>query len=232
MPAVKYRILIGIIIFVITCIAVIGTISTFFQEPGKIEGRLQLDPIMLERIERKYGLAARQRFVNWQKLMDAGKIMPERDKLQQVNDFFNRNIEFVDDLVLWLKNDYWATPVELLAKGAGDCEDFSIAKYFTLIEIGVDESKLRITYVKALKLNLSHMVLTYFESPQAVPLVLDNLKPDISSATDRSDLLPVYSFNGSSLWLAKIKESGQLVGNADRLNLWADLKRRMLEKPF
>lgn len=232
MPAVKYRILIGIIIFVITCIAVISTISTFFQEPGKIEGQLQLDPIMLERIERKYGLAARQRFVNWQKLMDAGKIMPERDKLQQVNDFFNRNIEFVDDLVLWLKNDYWATPVELLAKGAGDCEDFSIAKYFTLIEIGVDESKLRITYVKALKLNLSHMVLTYFESPQAVPLVLDNLKPDISSATDRSDLLPVYSFNGSSLWLAKIKESGQLVGNADRLNLWADLKRRMLEKPF
>ena len=232
MPAVKYRILIGIIIFVITCIAVISTISTFFQEPGKIEGQLQLDPIMLERIERKYGLAARQRFVNWQKLMDAGKIMPERDKLQQVNDFFNRNIEFVDDLVLWLKNDYWATPVELLAKGAGDCEDFSIAKYFTLIEIGVDESKLRITYVKALKLNLSHMVLTYFESPQAVPLVLDNLKPDISSATDRSDLLPVYSFNGSSLWLAKIKGSGQLLGNADRLNLWADLKRRMLEKPF
>jgi predicted transglutaminase-like cysteine proteinase len=218
-PAVKNRILICIIIFVIACIVVI---RVFFSEPSKVEGWLQLQPIMLERIEHKYGLAAKQRFVDWQKLMDAAKIMPERDKLQQVNDFFNRNIEFVDDLVLWLKNDYWATPVELLAKGAGDCEDFSIAKYFTLIEIGVDESKLRITYVKALKLNLSHMVLTYFESPQAVPLVLDNLNPNISSATDRSDLLPVYSFNGSNLWLAKIKGSGQLVGNADRLNLWAE----------
>jgi predicted transglutaminase-like cysteine proteinase len=226
-PAVKYHILIWIIVFVIACIAVI---RAFFSEPGKVESWLQLQPVMLEKIEHKYGLAARQRFVDWQILMAAGKILSEPDKLQQVNYFFNHNIQFAEDLVVWLKNDYWATPVELLAKGAGDCEDFSIAKYFTLIEIGVDESKLRITYVKALKLNVPHMVLSYFESPQAVPLVLDNLKPNISSATDRSDLLPVYSFNGSSLWLAKIKGSGQLVGNADRLNLWADLKRRMLEK--
>ena len=229
MRAVKYRILIGIIIFVIACIAVI---RAFFLEPNKVEGWLQLQPIMLERIEHKYGPAARQRFVDWQKLMAAGKMIPEQDKLQLVNDFFNRNIQFADDLVVWLKNDYWATPVELLAKGAGDCEDFSIAKYFTLIEIGVDESKLRITYVKALKLNLPHMVLSYFGAPKAVPLVLDNLKQNISSATDRSDLLPVYSFNGTSLWLAKIKGSGQPVGNADRLNLWADLKRRMSEMIF
>ena len=101
-----------------------------------------------------------------------------------------------------------------------------------MIETGVDESKLRITYVKALQLNLPHMVLTYFESPQAIPLVLDNLIPNIRSATERSDLLPVYSFNGSSLWLAKIKENGQSVGNADRLNRWSDLKQRMLEKVF
>ncbi len=227
MSAVKYRLPALIIIFVIACIVII---RAFFPEPEKVEGWLQLQPIMLEKIGRKYGPAARQRFINWQKLMDAGKILAEREKLQLVNDFFNRNIQFADDLVVWFKNDYWATPVELLAKGAGDCEDFSIAKYFTLIEIGVDESKLRITYVKALKLNLPHMVLSYFEAPQTVPLILDNLKPDISSAIDRSDLLPVYSFNGSSLWLAKIKGSGQPVGDADRLNLWADLKRRMLEK--
>jgi predicted transglutaminase-like cysteine proteinase len=229
-PAVKSPIFIRIIIFVIVFIACLSIIRLFFSEPGNVEGWLQFQPVMLDKIEKKYGSAARQRFVDWQKLMVAGKIMTERDKLEQVNNFFNRNIKFVDDLVVWLKNDYWATPVELLAKGAGDCEDFSIAKYFTLIEIGVDESKLRITYVKALDFNLAHMVLTYFESPQSIPLVLDNLKPNISYATDRRDLLPVYSFNGRSLWLAKIKGSGQLVGNADQLNLWADLKRRMLEK--
>ncbi|MEI6267826.1 MAG: transglutaminase-like cysteine peptidase [Methylococcaceae bacterium] len=229
MPVVKYRLLIG---FIIVVIAGLGVIRGFFSEPDKNENWLPLPPVMLDKIERKYGLAARQRFIDWQQLMVTGKTLPERDKLQQVNDFFNRHITFSSDLVVWLKNDYWATPVELLAKGAGDCEDFSIAKYFTLIETGVDESKLRITYVKALQLNLPHMVLTYFESPQAVPLVLDNLMPNISSATERSDLLPVYSFNGSSLWLTKIKENSQPVGNVDRLNMWTDLKQRMLEKVF
>lgn len=229
MPVVKYRLLIG---FIIVVIAGLGVIRVFFSEPDKNENWLPLPPVMLDKIERKYGLAARQRFIDWQQLMVTGKTLPERDKLQQVNDFFNRHITFSSDLVVWLKNDYWATPVELLAKGAGDCEDFSIAKYFTLIETGVDESKLRITYVKALQLNLPHMVLTYFESPQAVPLVLDNLMPNISSATERSDLLPVYSFNGSSLWLTKIKENSQPVGNVDRLNMWTDLKQRMLEKVF
>ncbi len=228
MPAVNYRLLIGFIIVVIVGLGVIH----IFSEPDKNEDWLPLQPVMLDKIERKYGAMARQRFVEWQQLMVTGKMLPEQDKLELVNDFFNRHITFSSDLVVWLKNDYWATPVELLAKGAGDCEDFSIAKYFTLIETGVDESRLRITYVKALQLNLPHMVLTYFESPQAVPLVLDNLMPNIRSATERSDLLPVYSFNGSSLWLAKIKENGQPVGNADRLNMWSDLKQRMLEKVF
>ena len=228
MPAVNHRLLIGFIIVVFVGLGVIH----IFSEPDKKKDWLPLQPVMLDKIERKYGAMARQRFIDWQQLMVTGKMLPEQDKLQQVNDFFNRHITFSSDLVVWLKNDYWATPVELLAKGSGDCEDFSIAKYFTLIETGVDESKLRITYVKALQLNLPHMVLTYFESPQAVPLVLDNLMPNIRSAAERSDLLPVYSFNGSSLWLAKIKENGQPVGNADRLTMWTDLKQRMLEKVF
>ena len=95
--------------------------------------------------------------------------------------------------------------------------------------MGVDESKLRITYVTALKLNQAHMVLTYYDSPQAVPLVLDNLVAQIKSATERNDLLPIYSFNGSSLWLAKNKASGNPVGSSNRLSLWQDLKQRILE---
>ena len=228
MQAAKYQIFIGII-FIIFCIAFI---SAFISEPKKNEGWLQLHPIVLERIEVKYGPAARQRFVDWQKLMAVGKSIAEQDKLREVNDFFNRNIQFAEDIVIWLKDDYWATPVELLCKGAGDCEDFAIAKYFTLLEVGVDESKLRITYVKALKLNLPHMVLTYYENPQTDPLVLDNLTSNISSASERTDLLPVYSFNGTSLWINKLKGSGRMVSDGERLNVWADLNVRMLETIF
>lgn len=190
---------------------------------------LNFDETFLARIEQNYGAHVRQRFADWQTLIDTGKTASETDKLRLVNDFFNQNIRFVDDRIQWAKDDYWATPMELLAYGAGDCEDFSIAKYFTLLEMGIDDSKLRITYVKAITLNQAHMVLTYFASPQAVPLVLDNLKPDINLATERNDLEPVYSFNGSGLWLAKIKGNGQPVGDAANLNPWADIKRRIMQ---
>jgi predicted transglutaminase-like cysteine proteinase len=193
---------------------------------------LLIDQSLLDKVEKKYGSAAKQRFVDWQSLIENGKSWPEAEKLARVNDFFNGNVEFVDDIILWQKTDYWAAPTEFLAKGAGDCEDYSIAKYFTLVEMGVDESKLRITYVKALELNQAHMVLTYFDSPRAVPLVLDNLKPGIVAATQRRDLQPVYSFNGTGLWLAKSKGSGQHVGGSDRLSMWTELKLRMLESPF
>ncbi len=183
---------------------------------------------LLAKIESKYGKVATVRVSEWQQLMLANQALPENEKLAKVNDFFNQSINFVDDIALWNVNDYWATPVEFLAQGAGDCEDYAIAKYFTLKELGVPEEKMRITYVKAIQLNQAHMVLTYFETPRAVPVVLDNLIPEIKLASTRDDLVPVYSFNGSGLWLAKSRGSGQRVGDADRLSLWADLTQRIM----
>ena len=81
-------------------------------------------------------------------------------------------------------------------------------------------------YVKALELNQFHMVVTYYPTPSAIPLILDNLKGDILSASQRNDLLPIYSFNGSKLWLMKQKGQGKIVGNASRLSLWNDLRNR------
>jgi predicted transglutaminase-like cysteine proteinase len=143
-----------------------------------------------------------------------------------------QQVEFVDDNFLWGLEDYWATPLEFLSKGAGDCEDYSIAKYFTLRELGVDDKKMRITYVKALELNQAHMVLTYFETPRSIPVVLDNLIPTIKSATNRRDLLPVYSFNGTGLWLAKVRGTGKRVGGSSRLKMWEKMKARMVENKF
>jgi len=193
-----------------------------------VSATLELSDVLLAKIQTKYGDDASIRIQQWQKLMQTAKSLPEKEKLKQVNNYFNRRIDFVDDIYLWNVNDYWATPLEFLSRGAGDCEDYSIAKYFTLKEIGVSEKKMRITYVKALKLNQAHMVLTYFSSPRAIPVVLDNLIPQIKPATQRKDLMPVYSFNGSGLWLAKSRGSGRRVGGAGRLNMWTELKSRML----
>ncbi|MGR8941623.1 MAG: transglutaminase-like cysteine peptidase [Gammaproteobacteria bacterium] len=187
---------------------------------------------VLFKVRNKHGEQAEQRLIQWQKLLTSAKNLPEADKLKQVNDFFNRQALFVDDIIHWKMEDYWATPLEFLATGAGDCEDFAIAKYFTLLELGVDEGKMRITYVKALRLNQAHMVLTFFRTPKSVPEVLDNLIPEIKPATQRSDLLPVYSFNGSGLWVAKARNAGKRVGNANRLSLWNDLRHRLSNNHF
>lgn len=185
----------------------------------------------LARIEQAYGRSARERVQEWQDLMARHGGDAEREKLMAVNRFFNR-LDFVDDSIHWNQQDYWATPVEMLVTAGGDCEDFSIAKYFTLKAMGVDEAKLRLTYVKSLRLNQAHMVLTYFPTPASEPLVLDNLSSDIEPAGRRRDLLPVYSFNGDGLWLAKQRESsGRLVGPADRLGLWRELLQRLHQQP-
>jgi predicted transglutaminase-like cysteine proteinase len=122
--------------------------------------------------------------------------------------------------------------METLATLAGDCEDFTIAKYFTLREVGVADEKMRLTYVRSTRVSQGHMVLTYFPTRSAEPLVLDNLTDYIDPASKRRDLTPVYSFNGRSLWRAKEFGEGREVGGAGRVNLWAGVIQRMRKEPF
>ncbi|PLA73550.1 sulfate adenylyltransferase [Hydrogenovibrio sp. SC-1] len=181
----------------------------------------------LQKAQKTYGILAKRRLEAWQSLIDKYAQKPERLVLQKVNDFFNQ-ARFTNDLELWGKSDYWATPFEFLGIDAGDCEDYVIAKYFTLKAMGVDESKLYLTYVKAVRLKQAHMVLTYFKTPKSIPLVLDNLTDRILKATQRNDLIPIYSFNGDGLWLSKQRGKGQAVsGGTDQLKNWNRLLQRM-----
>jgi predicted transglutaminase-like cysteine proteinase len=126
-------------------------------------------------------------------------------RLAAINQFFNRRILFVEDAQNWNRADYWASPLETLAKGAGDCEDYVIAKFFSLIVAGVPGARLRLVYVR-LQVGgprgvvQPHMVLAYYASANAEPLILDNLVNDIKPASRRLDLVPVFSFNAEGLW--------------------------------
>lgn len=178
----------------------------------------------VEAVRKTYGDRAARRVETWRKELSQYRSLSERDKLTKVNSFFNQ-LNFVNDDRLWGKNDYWATPLEFLGSNAGDCEDFTIAKYFSLLELGVSDKKLRLVYVKAITLNQFHMVLAYYSTPSAEPVLLDNIDPEIKRASKRRDLLPIYSFNGRNLWLMKSKK-GQLAGKSSRLSLWNDLRAR------
>ena len=179
-------------------------------------------------VEEKYGERAKSRVVGWKELMTSNTRGADMEKLKRVNDFFNQ-LSFRSDQTLWGKEDYWATPIEALGLGGADCEDYSIAKYFSLREMGIPEERLRIMYVKALELNQAHMVLTYYASTDAVPLVLDNINGKILPASERTDLAPVYSFNAEGLWQAKNRGRGRKLGSSKSLGMWQDLKARMAE---
>lgn len=175
--------------------------------------------------------AGQKRINEWAALVTNPPQENVQEKLKRVNTFFNQRIVFRSDQTVWGAADYWATPVESLRKGAGDCEDYALAKYLTLRELGVPANQLRITYVKALKLNQAHMVVTWYATPGAVPLVLDNLKAVILPATARTDLLPVYAFNGEGLWLPQAT-GNKRVGDSKRLSRWQDLLNKMRAEGF
>ena len=129
----------------------------------------------------------------------------EPAKLAAINQFFNRRVMFATDQEVWGQLDYWASPLEMLGKGRGDCEDYVIGKYFSLLVAGVPVNRLRLVYVRATiggpgGETVAHMVLAYYASPGAEPLILDNLIGDIRVASRRPDLEPVFSFNGEGLW--------------------------------
>ncbi|OGA45721.1 MAG: sulfate adenylyltransferase [Betaproteobacteria bacterium RIFCSPLOWO2_12_FULL_62_13] len=184
----------------------------------------------IAKLAQQFGPVAEERLTAWKDILTNPKYkrLSEQEKLEFVNNFMNQT-RFVDDIQHWGKEDYWATPIEFLSTNGGDCEDFSIAKYFTLRALGVPDEKLRITYVKELVIyNQAHMVLAYFPTPDSEPLVLDNINKTIQPASNRTDLLPVYSFNGAGLWLAKEQTGrGQSVGGSDRIGHWRDLQARM-----
>jgi len=211
-----------LILLIFTGLVIAGPVLT--------EVVFHFDKEFLKKAEEKcVGKDAPARFVSWEDLIHKDKSQSDLEKLEKVNHFFNSRIVFVNDIELWGAQDYWATPIEFLCRKAGDCEDFAIAKYFTLKAMGMPEEKLNISYVKAIQYGIAHMVLTYYSAPGAEPLVLDNLVDAISPASKRTDLLPVFSFNGAGLWTAVQRGQGKMAGSSDRLKPWQNLLQKMTE---
>ncbi len=166
------------------------------------------------------------------KLIERAAKTDEVERMSLVNDFFDSRIRYADDAEVWGVPDYWASPLELLGKGAGDCEDYAIAKYLALASAGVPIAKLRMVYVRAMVggKSLAHMVLAYYAQPGAEPLILDNLVPEVRPASQRGDLMPVFSFNSEGLWSGVGASS---MGNpVARLSQWRDLLAKVRNEGF
>jgi len=186
----------------------------------------------------RFGPARVPLLTDWLQMTVVAKDLDEDRKIQKINDFINRNIAFDDDWSVWGQSDYWATPLETIGQGRGDCEDFAIAKYFSLRLAGVPIRKMRLIYVRAKVMTpvgeaqQAHMVLAYYARPDAEPLVLDNLRTAILPASRRSDLRPVFSFNSEGIFAGVSGTERVSAGGPGRLSRWEDLLRRARAEGF
>jgi len=186
----------------------------------------------------RWGAAIGPKFSAWRNLIANLAGASDNERLRRINDFVNRQTQFGEDITIWGQLDYWATPLETLGKGAGDCEDFAIFKYFSLREAGVMPNKLRLIYVRA-KTGVSdsaptqaHMVLAYYAQPESEPLVLDNLVGDIKPASRRPDLVPVFSFNSDGVFSGVSGQETKPAAGNGRLSRWEDLLQRTRVEGF
>ncbi len=190
---------------------------------------------MQQVMQARYGNDGSALLGAWNRMLDTASKATPQEKLTQVNQFFNRNVRYTEDNILWKKSDYWATPIETMGMRAGDCEDYTIAKYLSLLQLGIANEQLRLIYVKAQiggpqsKLFQAHMVLGYYPAPDAIPLILDSLVSTIEPANNRPDLHPVFSFNSEGLWVGNQATAADPTA---RLSRWRDLLARINEEGF
>ena len=212
------------------CLALIVALTLFAGAASS--WALQFDRSALIRYtQEKHPAHSAARLQQWFGLLDRSVALEAHQaKLAAVNRFWNATIREDADSVIWNQEDYWATPLETLSRGIGDCEDFVIGKYFSLVHLGVPADRLRLIYVRA-KLNgqsIAHMVLGYYERPDAEPLILDNLRDSIQPASRRRDLTPVFSFNADGIYVAGATTRSPV----DRISRWQGLLLRMQEEGF
>jgi len=185
-----------------------------------------LDKVQALALQR-YGAAASETVVAWRKMMEEARSLPDVDKLNKVNTFFNRRILYDSDQTIWQQEDYWSTPLETIGRATGDCEDFAISKYMTLLMLGVNNQNLRLIYVRAKAggATVAHMVLGFYPQPTEEPMILDNMITSVRKSSQRPDLAPVFSFNSEGLWSGAATTS--TADPTARLSRWRDVLERM-----
>lgn len=136
------------------------------------------------------------RTTTWAHLKQRAEGKSPLEVLKLVNSFWN-TWPYREDMTNWGKPDYWAIPAQFLKK-SGDCEDYAIAKYFTLKELGFPPDDMRIVVLRDTIRNLAHAVLVVYLNGEAY--VLDNLSNVVQPHSRLRNYNPQYSVNENGRW--------------------------------
>jgi predicted transglutaminase-like cysteine proteinase len=220
------RVSAGVLVVLVLVPAIAATAELGFSR--------SVTPGLVARYTGLFGTSAASRLKSWQDFVQsastrartAGAVADAAYVLERVNEFVNR-LPAIPDIQHWKVVDYWATSAESFASNGGDCEDFVIAKYFALKELGVPIERLRIVYVRMRNSSEAHMVLAYYSKPDAIPLILDNLFGRIVPATERPDLTPVFSFNDDDLMFNDAAGAAKGKSSSTQIRQWKELLAKL-----
>ena len=132
----------------------------------------------------------------WQSLLKGLRGADAREQVRKINRFVNQ-WRYRSDHENFGKSDYWATPLEFMQR-SGDCEDYAIAKYVSLRELGVPSERLRMVVVQDTLRDLAHAVLAVYLDDEVV--ILDNLTNAVLPHDRVFQYVPYYSVNETTRW--------------------------------
>ncbi|MDR2112585.1 MAG: transglutaminase-like cysteine peptidase [Candidatus Accumulibacter sp.] len=224
----------GLLASFAACLALSAPAALVRSDPGLLRGQ-----VLQEQLAARFDSSRILLLDDWLAVIASAGALKEQARLTRINDFINERIAYEDDITIWGQSDYWATPLETIGRGRGDCEDFAIIKYVSLRMTGMASGKLRLVYAKARvegragPVWIAHMVLAYYATPSAEPLVLDNLNGTILPASRRPDLRPVFSFNSDGIFAGVSgKDAMKAAAGIGRLSRWEDAWRRVLAEGY
>ncbi len=118
-------------------------------------------------------------------------------QLRMVNARLNA-ARYVTDPVNWGLDDYWSSLTQFLRRD-GDCEDYAIAKYMLLKQLGVPVADMKVVIVMDQNLNIAHAILAVRAG--AATYILDNQINDIVPDSSIHHYKPYYSINEQAWWV-------------------------------
>ena len=184
-------------------IAVLKELSTpikLKQKKHRTSNQLiYVDKKILVKFSARYGYRGLVRYELYTQMVEQAQKEKTVKQFDMVNKFFNR-INFMEDSVVWKKEDHWATPLQVLGTSAADSEDYALAKYFTLVKLGVDENRLKLVqYENGNK--KENIVLLYYFKNKPMPIVLEHQKNKMYVLKSNTQIKEVTRIDKKSPWI-------------------------------
>jgi predicted transglutaminase-like cysteine proteinase len=136
------------------------------------------------------------RWVKWARTL---RTLPTHEKLAIINARVNDKFDYVSDVALWHKKDYWENPVEAIKRGGIDCEGFAIFKMYMAFLAGIPLKDMAILLGRVPDGDGIHAMLAVTDGIRTY--LLDNRQTQVAVAADFEDFNPAAAIAMDEVWV-------------------------------